>query len=128
MHRPRMDRVLAPGALVASLLGVVLLAAACGGGGGGGNQAMERGHEKFLKVCATCHGKDAHGMPKLGKDLHDNAFVHSQTDDELVAFIKHGRPATDPANTRGVDMPPKGGDPTMTDDDLRNIVAFLRTL
>ncbi|CAN0597942.1 unnamed protein product [Laminaria digitata] len=25
-------------------------------------------------------------------------------------------------------MPPKGGDPTLNDEDLRNVVLFMRTL
>ncbi|WP_448601203.1 hypothetical protein [Thermoflexus hugenholtzii] len=44
-----------------------------------------------------------------------------------MEFIKKGRPATDPANTTGVDMPPKGGNPALTDQDLADIIAFLRT-
>jgi disulfide bond formation protein DsbB len=57
-----------------------------------------------------------------------SAFVKSQTDAQLVAFIKQGRPANDPANTTRVEMPPRGGIPTLTDAQLADIVAFLRTL
>ncbi len=32
------------------------------------------------------------------------------------------------ANTTKVDMPPKGGNPALKDDDLVNIAAFLRSL
>ena len=38
-----------------------------------------------------------------------------------------GRPAYHPDNTQGVDMPPKGGNPALTDDDLLAIIAFQRT-
>ena len=31
-------------------------------------------------------------------------------------------------NDRGVDMPPKGGNPGLSDDDLRQVVAYLRSL
>ncbi len=50
------------------------------------------------------------------------------TDDEFVDFIKLGRPASHPDNTTGVDMPPKGGNPALTDDELYDVVAFVRTL
>jgi len=67
-------------------------------------------------------------MPRRGKNLHGDEFIRSKTNDELVKFIQTGRPAWDPANTRGVDMPPRGGDPTLSDQDIHNIVAYLRTL
>ncbi len=105
--------------------------ASCGGGGGGGpaaSQAAAQGESLYQKTCATCHGADGHGMPKLGKDLHNNEFTQKLSDDELVEFLLKGRPAWDPLNERGVDMPPKGGNPTLTEQDLRQIVAFLRTL
>lgn len=87
----------------------------------------EQGKEKFLGTCAQCHGADAKGLPGLGKDLTTSAFVRRQTDAQLLEFIKRGRPATDPENTTGVDMPPRGGNPSLTDQDLINIIAFIRT-
>ena len=86
------------------------------------------GKEAYDKTCITCHGPDAKGMPNLGKDLTTSQFAKSKSDAELVDFIKIGRPASDPANTVGVDMPPRGGNPALTDQDLLNIVAFVRTL
>ncbi len=88
----------------------------------------EKGKELFLGTCASCHGADAKGLPGLGQDLTTSAFVRQQTDAQLLEFIKKGRPATDPANTTGVDMPPKGGNPALTDQDLADIIAFIRTL
>jgi disulfide bond formation protein DsbB len=118
---------------------LALVAAACGGdsddgdtgttassGGGQGNAAA--GETVFQGTCATCHGTDAMGIDGLGKSLHDNQFVKSLSDDGMVDFIKQGRPASDPLNTTGVDMPPKGGNPSLDDDDLYDVVAFLRTL
>jgi disulfide bond formation protein DsbB len=113
-----------------ALVAVVgLLATACGGGGGGGgSDAVAQGKAEYRKTCATCHGPDAEGMPRLGKPLHDNEFVRSQSDEELVQFLKEGRPATHPDNTRGVDMPPKGGNPAITDQQLQLIVAYMRSI
>jgi disulfide bond formation protein DsbB len=88
----------------------------------------EEGKLTFAGTCTACHGPDAKGMPGLGKDLHSNAFVAEKTDTEMLAFLKVGRPATDPLNTTKVDMPPKGGNPALSEEDLLNIVAFLRTL
>ena len=117
-------------ALIALLTVGTVLVAACGGGGAPGpaNPAVQKGKAVFDRVCATCHGKDANGLPKLGKNLHDNAFTEGLSDAELVEFLKKGRTATHPLNETGVDMPPKGGDPSISDEDLVNVVAFLRTL
>ncbi len=116
------------GALAAAAL--TLVTVGCGGGGApaASTADVERGHELFRKTCATCHGQDAEGMPRLGKNLHDNAFVAAQSEEELVEFLKLGRPATHPDNTRGVDMPPKGGNPALTEDEMRLIVRYMQSI
>ena len=86
------------------------------------------GREAFLSTCVACHGPDAKGVPGLGKDLTTSEFLRTQTNEQMLAFLIAGRPASDPLNTTGVDMPPRGGNPVFTDVDLQNIVAYLRTL
>lgn len=114
----------APGVPAALLLAASL--AACGGGSD--PATVTEGRALFAKTCASCHGADAKGMPKLGKTLHANDFVHQRSVPELVEFIKSGRPAWDPLNTTKVDMPPRGGNPALTDEDLAKIASFVRTL
>lgn len=87
----------------------------------------EHGEEIFT-TCAGCHGPDARGIQGLGKDLHSNEFIANMSDDEAVAFLKIGRPATHELNTTGVDMPPKGGNPAYSDQDLYDLIAYVRTL
>jgi disulfide bond formation protein DsbB len=36
-----------------------------------------------------------------------------------------GRPTSDPANTAGVDMPPSGGNPSLTAQDLADVASYL---
>lgn len=86
------------------------------------------GQTKFAQTCSACHGSTAEGIQGLGKDLTTSEFVTGLTDPDLIAFIKVGRGPTDPLNTTGVAMPPKGGNPALNDDDLQNIVAYLRSL
>lgn len=99
-----------------------------GGSSGGGTGDVADGTKQFDTTCAACHGKDAKGLPNLGKDLTKSQFAMGLSDAELVAFIKKGRDTSDPANTTGVAMPPKGGNPALTDKQLNDIVAYLRTL
>ncbi len=115
------------------LLPAVLVAGACalGCGGAGGAQKEDlvvHGQALFEGTCATCHGVEAQGLPNLGKGLHDNDFTRGQSDEQLLAFLKQGRPASHPDNLTRVDMPPKGGNPALTDEDLRAIVAYLRSI
>ena len=114
------------------ILSAVMLAALAGACGPAEPEytpeQLATGQKAYLSTCATCHGKDGYGLPKLGKSLHANAFLGERSDEEMVAFIKTGRPASDPLNTTGVDMPPKGGNPALTDDEIAAIIAYLRTL
>ena len=86
-----------------------------------------KGKEAFA-TCAGCHGPEGKGLPNLGKDMTTSAFIKGLTDEQLMAFVKTGRPASDPANTTGVDMPPKGGNPAMTDAQIMDVIAYIRTL
>ncbi|HRF94903.1 MAG TPA: cytochrome c, partial [Aggregatilineales bacterium] len=90
-------------------------------------EQITRGQELFT-TCAACHGANGLGVPNLGKSLVGTEFIHSLTDDELVQFITTGRPIWDAANTTGVDMPPKGGNPMLTSDDILAIVSYIRSL
>ena len=86
-----------------------------------------KGKEAFA-TCAGCHGPEGKGLPGLGKDMTTSAFIKGQTDEQLMAFVKTGRPASDPLNTTGVDMPPKGGNPAITDQQIMDVIAYIRTL
>jgi disulfide bond formation protein DsbB len=86
------------------------------------------GKELFAGTCAACHGPVGEGVAGLGKDLTTSEFVIDKDDQALVDFIKVGRDPGDPLNTTGIGMPPKGGNPALDDEDLQNIIAYLRTL
>jgi disulfide bond formation protein DsbB len=88
---------------------------------------VTKGQQLFL-TCSACHGPDARGLPKLGKNLIESEFVHSLNDQDLLTFVKTGRPSWDALNTTGIDMPPKGGNPAFTDEDILAIIAYIRTL
>jgi disulfide bond formation protein DsbB len=124
-------------ATVALVIGVVALFLPTGGGsgdsgggtsgGGGGGGDVAAGQESYNASCASCHGQDALN-PTVGKDLIASTFVADTPDDELVAFIEAGRGTDDPANTTGVAMPAKGGNPSLSAEDLQGIVAYLKSL
>ncbi len=86
------------------------------------------GHDLFVSSCSACHGVVGEGMEGLGKPLSTSEFTTSKTDEELMAFIKTGRPIWDAENTTGVDMPPKGGNPAITDEQINDIIKYIRSL
>jgi disulfide bond formation protein DsbB len=132
-ERKDMKRILAILAVMALVL------AACGGSGddggssdsgdsGGSSGNAAAGEDIYDTTCVACHAADATGIEGLGKDLTNSDFINGLSDDELVAFLKVGRSASDPDNTTGVEMPVRGGNPSLSDDDLNDVAAFLRTL
>lgn len=128
-------------ALVA-LTVLALALAACGGGGETTSQQSppteepvavslgnpEAGKVQYDMLCIACHGPTGEGIEGLGKPFTTSTFLAERDDMEMLEFIKTGRPASDPLNTTGVDMPPKGGNPALTDEQILDIVAYVRTL
>jgi mono/diheme cytochrome c family protein len=90
--------------------------------------AVNAGRTTFLTVCAACHGPKALGVQGLGKPLVNSEFFNSRSDTELLTFLQNGRQVDDPLNTTGVAMPARGGRLNLTDTDLENIIAYIRSL
>lgn len=80
-----------------------------------------RGARVFARTCSGCHGADGKGVMRIGltkppRDL-TNAEFHTQvTDEQLRRVIRVGKNQ----------MPAFGG--LMGDEDLNNVIAFIRTL
>lgn len=118
----------------------VLIIAACGGGGDKSEPAAApadsavaagdaaNGGKLFGQTCQACHGEGGIGIEGLGKDMTSSEFIAGLSDAELLEFIKTGRPSGDPLNTTGVDMPPKGGNPALSDEQIMDIIAYIRTI
>lgn len=90
--------------------------------------SADHGRQLFTSTCTGCHGAMGQGVPHLGKDLQTSKFVAGLSDSQLVDFISQGRPTSDPLNTTHVAMPPKGGNPALSSQDITDIVAYLREL
>jgi cytochrome c5 len=86
------------------------------------------GTKLYASACVACHGPAGAGIAGNGKQLAKNEFIASLDDDALLAFITKGRAPSDPQNTTGIQMPPKGGNPALSEDDILDIIAYLRTL
>lgn len=71
------------------------------------------GEKIFARACAACHGLD----------LSQSELVATRTDQELVEFIKVGGVPDGP-----LVMPPRGGSPSLNDENLVDITVYLRSL
>ena len=89
---------------------------------------VESGRELFNVTCIACHGVHGQGIPNLGANLQQSRFIAQTPDDTLASFIKTGRVPGDPKSVLNLTMPPKGGNPSLDDAGIRDIVAYLRTL
>ncbi len=128
--------------LTLSLVASVSLIVGCGGDGEGSDSksnestpqvdanafAKAKGKMIYNKSCIACHGEGGLGVEGLGKNWTTSEFIKSKTDHELLEFIKVGRPIDDPLSDGIAPMPARGGDTTLTDEDLSNVIVYMRTL
>jgi cytochrome c5 len=105
---PRSPRLPSAAAPAASAPAPVADAAADGG----------KGAELFKKTCAMCHQTGVAGAPKLG-DKADWGPRIAQGQDTLY---KH---AIEGFNGAKGAMPAKGGNPSLSDDEMKVIVDFM---
>lgn len=90
-------------------------------------RVVQTGRSLFQSTCASCHGSNARGIPGLGKDVIDSEFVRGLNDEELLNFIIVGRSPTDPLNTTGIIMPARGANPALSDEQIQDIIVFIRS-
>jgi disulfide bond formation protein DsbB len=119
------------------LFALVLVIAACGDGGGGDAEApagagqggdAANGETVYLNTCSACHGADALGIQGLGKQLADSSYIQNTSEADLYTLIVEGRASDHPDNDTGVAMPPKGGNPSLSDESIADVIAYLKSL
>lgn len=84
------------------------------------------GADIYKGTCAACHARDLAGVDGVGTRLAPSDFVTSMSEQALAEFIAQGRTIDDPDSVMGLDMPPKGGNPSLSDQDLLDVSAYLQ--
>jgi len=115
---------------LALLAVLALLVTACGGSqtAAPSDEEVQAGIEIYNLACVSCHGPEGIGVEGLGKPWVDSEFINSRSNDEMLTFLIEGRASDHPDNTTGISMMPRGGNPNLTDDDLLDLIAYMRTL
>ena len=81
-------------------------------------EAREMGQRLFLTYCAQCHGSDARGT-KGFPNLTDKDWLFGGSPERIKETIAQGRNAL---------MPAKGVKPDLTEDEIKDLAHYVRSL
>lgn len=80
------------------------------------------GRQVYEGTCVFCHGDDGEGEIPGVPDLTRRSGPLSQSDEVLFDHIANGFESPGSAMA----MPARGGNPSLTDAEIRDVVAYLR--
>ncbi len=85
------------------------------------------GMKIYQRDCVACHGNDGMGAFSGVPDLTQIAGF-KKGDDSKVALFKHIKHVKNGKKTPGspISMPAKGGDPHLTDQDIKEVLKYMR--
>jgi cytochrome c5 len=84
---------------------------------------VSAGEKLYNQTCVACHGPSGKGAIPGVADLTKSDGALAKSDDALFKSIKEGFQTPGAALT----MPPNGGNPALTDDDIRALLVYLRS-
>jgi cytochrome c oxidase cbb3-type subunit 3 len=90
------------------------------------NLVRERGHTLFGDNCAACHGRDAKGG-KGFPNLTTNSWLWGGAPETMAETIRVGI-NSDNSGSRVAQMPAFGRDKLLSNGDIENVVAYVRSL
>lgn len=79
--------------------------------------------EIYFSNCIVCHGDDGSGNMPGVPDLAENESLFRDSEQAIVERLKSGiqRPG-------GIAMPPRGGNPGLTDEQLLSVLRYVKQL
>lgn len=81
------------------------------------------GKAVYSQTCIACHGANGKGAIPGVQDLTAANGPLSKSDEELLVSIAEGFQSSGSPMA----MPPKGGNPSLTLDDIRAVINYLRS-
>lgn len=83
---------------------------------------VDAGQAVYSQTCIACHGANGKGIIPGVRDFTAADGPLSKSDEELVKNITEGFQS--PGSP--LSMPPKGGNPALTEEDVQAVLAYLR--
>ena len=80
------------------------------------------GKAVYEQTCAACHGSDGEGSMPGVPDLTTSNSVLRKPESELIRNTMKG--VQSPGSPMG--MPPKGGNPALTREEITNAIRYMR--
>ena len=81
------------------------------------------GEAVYSQTCVACHGTNGKGaIPGVG-DFTKSDGPLSKSDEALIASIRDGLATPG----KPLSMPAKGGNPSLTDEQVKAVLMYLRT-
>jgi len=80
------------------------------------------GSQLYVQNCMVCHADDGSGAMPGVSDLTEVRTWSSMPENELLARLEKGIQKAEDA----ISMPPKGGNPELSDDDMKKIIIFMK--
>ena len=84
--------------------------------------AVNAGQAIYSQTCIACHGANGKGAIPGVADLTNVEGALSKPDEALLNSITEGFQSPGSA----LAMPPRGGNPTLTEEDVKAVLAYLR--
>jgi mono/diheme cytochrome c family protein len=81
----------------------------------------KKGDKIFHETCVACHGEDGKGAIPGAPDFTKKGGVLSQPHKVIAEHIKNGFQAPGAPMA----MPPRGGNPSLSDQDIKDVHAYL---
>lgn len=88
----------------------------------GGQASAQSPETLYTHFCLACHGADGVGVMPGVPDLSETGGALAKTDEQLLQSLLMG--SGDPST--GATMPPKGGNPDLSEEDLRSLIDYMR--
>lgn len=84
------------------------------------------GKDIYVQNCLPCHGGNGKGaFPGISDLTQVKVFKSSSTSNELLfQYIEPIKKGVKSSN--GMYMPPKGGNPNLTDQDIKEVLQYMR--
>lgn len=83
----------------------------------------EAGEKVYAQTCIACHGANGKGAIPGVSDFTKADGPLAKSDETLTASIRDG--LVTPG--KPLSMPPKGGNPSLSDEDIQAVLEYLRS-